>query len=189
MKWRNVLLAAVLLVAGCGVSTESDPRGVSPPPGPFAGLTSPRPSAPATAATGRIDEVLYFILAGRLVPVTRRVDLQPSVTELISALRAGPAPTEREAGLTTALGGTDVVAAVSISGSRVELALAAPVEGSGRADEALAYAQLVCTLTAHADIQDVVFTRDGSPVGVPRGDGSLSEGPLTADDYSRLLGG
>ncbi|MEV6968314.1 GerMN domain-containing protein [Hamadaea sp. NPDC051192] len=193
MSRRATTLLAVLLVAGvgvtgCGVPAESEPRSVSPPPGPFAGLSSPVPSAPATTATGRLTEMLYFVLDGKLIPVTRRVDAQPTVDELINALQVGPTKTERDTGLSTALGGTNVVAAFSVAGDRVELTLTAPVDGNGRADEALGYAQLVCTLTARGDIHGVVFTRDGHPVGVPRGDGSLSEGPLTAADYSMLLG-
>ncbi|MEV0273583.1 GerMN domain-containing protein [Hamadaea sp. NPDC050747] len=188
MRRRVAVLLTVLLAAGCGVPAESDPRSVSPPPGPFAGLSSPVPSAPATTPTGRLTEVLYFVLDGKLVRINRRVDAWPTVDELISALQAGPTQTERDTGLATALGGTDVVAAVSVVGDRAEIALAVPVEGSGRADEALGYAQLVCTLTARGDIHGVVFTRNGLPVGVPRGDGSLSEGPLTATDYSELLG-
>lgn len=187
---RRLLLALLMVlgVAGCGVTIESHPRGVEPPPGPFAGLVSAQPSAPATAASGSIDETLYFVRDGKLVAVTRHVDRAATVAEAVAALQAGPTETERGTGLSTSLAGPGVVTAITVNGDQASIALTAPVDGGSRADETLAYAQLVCTLTARPDIHSVVFTSDGQPIGVPRGDGSLSPGPLTAADYSMLLG-
>lgn len=185
---RSVVAALMALaVSGCGVTIESHPRGVEPPPGPFAGLMSAQPSAPATAASGSVDEMLYFVRDGKLVAVTRHVDSAASVDEAVATLQAGPTEAERGAGLTTALAGTDVVTGITVTGDQASIALTAAVEGGSRADETLAYAQLVCTLTARSDIRSVVFTSDGQPIGVPRGDGSLSQVPLTAADYGMLL--
>ncbi|MEV0271482.1 GerMN domain-containing protein [Hamadaea sp. NPDC050747] len=187
---RRLILTALLTltVAGCGVTVEPHPRGVEPPPGPFAGLASAQPSAPATAASGSVDQTLYFVRDGRLVAVTRHVDNPATVDEAVAALQAGPTETERASGLATALAGTDVVTGITVAGDQASIALTAPVEGGSRADETLAYAQLVCTLTARTDIRSVVFTSNGQPIGVPRGDGALSTEPLTAADYSTLVG-
>ncbi|MBM0224706.1 hypothetical protein JNW87_03160 [Micromonospora sp. ATA51] len=41
-------------------------------------------------------------------------------------------------------------------------------------------------MVARDDIDTVAFTRRGQPLGVPRADGSLSEQPLTAAEYTAL---
>lgn len=182
-------LVLTLALAGCGVTTEAAPRDVNPPRGPFSALAASAAATPAAVPSGSVDEQLFFIRDSKLVAVTRHVDIASTAQELVDALEAGPTETERTAGLSTALGGTDVISAVTLTGDRAELALTSPVDSGTRSDVVLAYAQLVCTLTARADITTVVFTQDGTAVGVPRGDLSLSDGPLTAADYSVLIAG
>lgn len=83
---------------------------------------------------------------------------------------------------------------VEINAGNVVVALSTPVADTARKDEVLAYAQLMCTLTALPQIDGVVFTNNGAPVAVPRGDGSLppliagAPMPLTAADYTDLIG-
>lgn len=185
---RRILLPAltVALLAGCGIAAEGAPRGADPPPGPFPALASPTPAAPFIAASGAVAEQLYFVKDGKLVAVTRHVDTMPTVDELITALQTGPTDAERDTGLSSALLRSDVASLIIDDGQAV-VALASPIDGTGRSDEALAYAQLVCTLTARTEISGVSFTRDGQSLAVPRGDGSLSPGPLTAADYATLV--
>jgi hypothetical protein len=65
--------------------------------------------------------------------------------------------------------------------------LATSLGGTGRTDDILAFAQIVCTLTSRGDIRSVTFTRAGEPVEVPRADSSLTRNPLTAHDYTPLI--
>jgi hypothetical protein len=58
---------------------------------------------------------------------------------------------------------------------------------AGRSDTALAFGQIVCTLATRPSAAAVGFTHSGQPLGVPRADGSLSPGLLTAADYATLL--
>jgi spore germination protein GerM len=58
----------------------------------------------------------------------------------------------------------------------------------GGDEQLLAVAQLVCTLTARPGVGPVSFTLEGAPVDVPTGDGSLTSGPVSRDDYADLLG-
>lgn len=181
----SVLILAAVLFGGCGIVAEETPRSVDPPPRPFRALASPTPPAPATA--GAVAEQLYFVKDNHLVAVTRQVTVPLTVEALIATLQAGPTDAERDAGLSSALLGSDVVTTVRIDSGVAAVELASPMEGTGRSDDVLAYAQLVCTLMARSDIIGVSFTRDGQPTGVPRGDSSLSQDPLTAADYANLL--
>jgi spore germination protein GerM len=124
---------------------------------------------------------------GELVAVTRHVDAQPSVDDLVDALLAGPTDAEQRDGLTSALLGNDIVVGVQFSGGRATVELTDTLDETGRSDQILAFAQIVCTLAAKPGVTAVSFTRAGQPVGVPRADGSLSESPVTAADYASLV--
>lgn len=88
--------------------------------------------------------------------------------------------------LRTAVGSSfvrDVTIAAGIA--RVDLRPEiAEVDGD---DQLLGVAQLVCTLTGRPGVGLVSFTLDGSPVDVPRADGSLTSSPVSRDDYADLL--
>jgi hypothetical protein len=139
--------------------------------------------------SGSVRERLFLVRDGALVPVVRHVPTQPTAEALVTDLLAAPDDAERAAGLTTALLGAPPVTAVHVVNGLAQVELAQPAEGATRNDDQLAYAQIVSTLTARPDITGVVFVRDGQPLGVPRGDGSRSTGPLTAADYANLISG
>ncbi|GAA0369894.1 hypothetical protein GCM10009541_10510 [Micromonospora gifhornensis] len=182
----HVAVAALLLavVTACGVPGEDRPRAVTPPPGPFPPTAT---VAPTTAETGAVTEVLYFSREDRLVPVIRRIDEVPTVDVQLRDLLAGPTHTERDDGLTNALTGALSNAEVELVDGQARVTVTPTVADTGRTDEMLAYGQIVCTLTARADVDAVIFLRDGAPLSVPRGDHSLSSDPLTAADYAVLI--
>ncbi|WP_425412613.1 GerMN domain-containing protein [Micromonospora halophytica] len=179
----SALLAVLALVlAGCGVSAEDRPRGVRPPPG----VVMPPPVTAASPATGRVAQPIWLVRDDRLVRVVRQVDVAGDVDLHLRRLLAGASSVEREAGLGSALPGAVGVTGARLVDGRAEVSVAPPPEESGRTDEVLAYGQVVCTLDARDDVSGVSFVRDGRPLGVPRADGSLSPGPLTAADYAAL---
>jgi spore germination protein GerM len=183
----TVVLVATALVAtlvGCGIPAEDQPREVQPPPGPYGGLASNRPS---TAEPGAVQEVLYFTKDGVLVPVTRNVRGDPTPTGLVRDLLAGPTESERAEGVGSALSGTDMASDVQVVNGLATVNLTATPEGTGRSDEILAYAQIVCTLDARPAITSVTFLRQGEPINVPRDTAELSEGPVTTADYANLI--
>jgi hypothetical protein len=184
--WSVWMVTAATLVAvgGCGVPGEAEPRAVSPPRGPFGGVVSP---TPAVTASGSESEQLCMVRGGALVTATRPVDIEPNPQRLLVDLLAGPTPAERADGITSALLGGNVVEGMQVLGGQAIIDLSDAME-AGRTDEVLAYAQLVCTLTRHPDIDGARFTRNGNQIAVPRGDGSLTDGPLTAADYALLMG-
>lgn len=184
-----VVLLAVLVLGGCGVRTEREPTLVEAPAGPFSALASTQPVAPSVAAAGPLRQQVYFVKNGKVAPVARRSAAQPSIESLLDLLRTGPTQSEQDDGYSTTLTGTQLVIGVHQDGSAAVVDLAPLAEGSARSDEALVYAQIVATLCARPDVSAVSFIRDGQPVPVPRGDGSLSIGPFTAADYADLISG
>lgn len=188
MTARSAALAAAVVAAAaltaCGVSPESSAQPIDPPRGPFQAITSPTPS---TAESGAIRLRLFMVKDGALVAVTRHVSQVPTVDGVVQYLLGGPTEAERNDGITSAIQGAVEISAVHVDGDQATIELASPVAEIRRNDDVLAYAQLVYTLTARPEIHGVSFTFDGEPVGVPRQDGVLSEGPLTRTDYSDLI--
>jgi hypothetical protein len=176
-------LAGVILSA-CGVAPESTARSIDPPRGLYPTLTSP---TPAVADAGTVPERLFFVKDGALVAVMRRVRTTPTIDILVRDLLNGPSDAELADGLTSALLGTNVIAEVRLVGGEAHVELAEGLEGTGRSDEVLAFAQVVCTLSTLPDVTSVSFIRDQQRIPVPRADGSLSEVPLTFADYAGLV--
>ncbi|MDG4824934.1 GerMN domain-containing protein [Asanoa sp. WMMD1127] len=178
-----VFAAAIALLGGCGVAAEKTPRQIEAPPGPFPTYAAATPAPPGAADA---VERLCFVRDARLVAVTRRTTTVPTLAEQFTHLLAGPTDAERDQALTTALTGSPTVSRTAGS-TLVTVEVTADGVGAGRSDEAVAYGQIVCTLAGRTDVSGVVFTRDGQRRGVPRGDGSLSEGPLTTEDYRAIM--
>ena len=177
-----VLLAGVLWLAGCGVPAQSEPHAVDLPRQP---MSTPSPAPVST--TGEVAEVLCLLRGNRLQDTVRRLDRMPTVQNQLEQLMAGPTQAEREQGLTSALGGMILTDRSPLGSRDVTVQVAEAHEDTARSDENLAYGQVVCTLTARADVDAVVFTRDDERLEVPRGDGSLSSQPLRARDYAELI--
>ncbi|MGY0236711.1 GerMN domain-containing protein [Longispora urticae] len=113
----------------------------------------------------------------------------PTAETLLRDLVAGPTTTEVEAGLARALWGGSVITRVRVTDGQAVVTVTAALDAVSRNDEILAFGQVVCTLTAREDVNGVVFTRDRQRIAVPRGDAFLSQGPLTAADYTSLISG
>jgi hypothetical protein len=184
LRLVGVVLAGMLL-GGCGVPAEDEPHTIDLPRRPF---TSSSPSTATAEPSGEVAEVLCLARDGRLVQTVRRVESAPSAQLQAEHLVAGPTGRELQAGLTTALAGWSLKVEVSGGTRLAQVAITEADEGNARNDEMIAYAQIVCTLTARADVGSVLFTREGDRLEVPRADFSLSRGPLYSSDYSALIG-
>ncbi|MEU3453503.1 GerMN domain-containing protein [Micromonospora sp. NPDC006766] len=180
----SIVAVAALLLAGCGVPVDEEPRRVPGPPRAY----SPPAGDGAASNAGRVNESLCFVRDDRLRTVVRRVDYLPDVDTHLRHLLAGPGDAERDVGFTSALAGTTSVAGARLSGGVAEVEVGGPSDETGRSDQIVAYGQIVCTLSSRADVHGVTFSRYGQPLAVPRADGSLSVVPLTATDYAPLIG-
>jgi hypothetical protein len=178
-------ILAGLLLGACGVSAEDEPHAVDLPRRPF---TSSSPITGDPGPAGEVAEVLCLVRDGRLVQTVRRIESVPTAQRQADDLVAGPTDAEREMGLTTALAGLSLAVEFSNGTSLAQVEVTEADEANARNDEMIAYAQIVCTLTAREDVSSVVFTRGNDRLEVPRADGSLSRGPLYSSDYSSLIG-
>lgn len=178
---RMIAAAAFLLATtACGISAEHSAHTIPKPV-----LASHTPSTDPES-TGPVDERLFLVKDGRLVPVTRQIRSTPTVESVTADLLAGPTGPERAAGDTSALLGTNLVSAVSRQDSEAVVELAADSTDQVRTDQVLGFAQIVCTLTELPGVTSVGFRHEGQAVAVPHADGSLSDSPLTAADYLSL---
>ncbi|GHJ46896.1 hypothetical protein Cs7R123_42380 [Catellatospora sp. TT07R-123] len=175
------LCGLALTAAACGVPTEDTARPLAPPDGPQS------VTEPVTRTSGPASEHLYLVNNGSLIRVERRLSAAPSVQQLVDDLMAGPTESEEDFGFTSALLGTHIIGKVDVTSTTAVVDLSSTREDTGRNDDVLAFAQVVCTLTARPGIRRVAFTREGHPVGVPRADGALTDTPLTCADYTSLL--
>lgn len=181
--FRYAVLAACAALASCGLPTDDRPHPVDLPRQP---LTAPLPSGP-TDRPGAYAEILCLVRDGRLVQSVRRVDAPPDAQQHLDDLLTAPAATERDAGLTTALSGLTLTVSRSPAGSEARVEVTETDASKAINDDSLTYGQIVCTLTARADVTAVVFTRHAQRLEVPRADGSLSRSPLTGADYASLI--
>ncbi|WP_436534644.1 GerMN domain-containing protein [Actinoplanes sp. HUAS TT8] len=180
---RILVLVAALLLTGCGVPVQDEPHDVTLPRQPLNITSSPA----ATAPSGDVAQVLCLVRDGRLVQVVRRVPVALNPQGELDQLVAGPGPNEQSRGLSTALATTALTVQLPADGTAV-VEVGDAGEGAARSDEVMAYGQIVCTLTARADVGAVTFQRAGRPLQVPRGDGTLTDAPVRLSDYRSLFG-
>lgn len=187
---RRAALIAIGLVAfgSCAVATQDRAEVADGDAVPFALLDRDAPPlVPTTAPEMEGEDVqLCFIREGRLVPVGVRLETPVDPEDALAAL-ASP-PEDAPAALRTALADPLVVRDITVGAGVARVDLAPSITELGGDDQLLAVAQIVCTLTARSGVGQVSFAVEGSPVEVPRGDGSLVSQSVSRDDYSSLIG-
>lgn len=177
-------LAATLSAASCGVQAQDSPTLAKDSSVPFGLLTGDVPPLVPPPTALRSESVsLCFIAGDRIGIVERDLGLPVMPSDLVAALTEATAV---PAGLRTAVGPPAIVAGLRLDAGVVEIDLAPSVSTLGGADQLLAIAQLVCTLTARPGVGQIKLSLSGAPVDVPRGDGSLTADPVSRDDYAPL---
>ena len=200
----SIVLVAMTAVS-CSIPGSGDVRTIDPEDIPYElyatttaaptttvaiTTTTPASESTTTSSTVPVEVVSLFYVAGaQLVPINRLL-LTPAVApQVLAALAEGPPDGDPSAGLRTALP-TDFVATVEVLRgiATVDLPPTFVTELPG-AEQRLAIAQIVLTLTRRAGIGQVTFTTQSRPQSVPRGRGDLA-GPgeaVACDDYANLL--
>jgi len=183
--------AAVLaLAAACGVPTDDEARIARPEDVPFELLEAERRPEVGDPAAGATIAEVYLVAdqEAALVPVARRVT-GPSLAAVLAELERDPTEAESAAGLRSALADSDVIAGAEVAGDTATVDLSDDFAAIGGSEQLTAIAQIVFTATARSGIDRVAFTIEGASVEVPRGDGSLTSGAVTRDDYAGGLPG
>jgi hypothetical protein len=184
------VLACCLVVAaaGCAPGPEERPRPVADDRVPF-DLLAPEDSTPATTSVGDEPVVIYLLANEVLVPATRLVP-EGDVRTVLGLLEDGVTESEATEGLSSPLDDGDDVALVadaSLSRGVATVDLSRAFEQLDGSSQLLAIAQIVLTLTNRPGIGQVSFRLEGTPIDVPRGDGTTTGEPVTRGDYRTLL--
>ena len=204
---RRILTMAVsaLIATGCAVPDRGAVQVVDPDQIPYdlnatsTSTTSSTTNPPTNPTDGStvapettipVESVNLFYVAGlQVVPIARLLLSPASAAQVLAALAEGVPPGDPAAGLRTALPADFVAAVVVERGvARVDLPPTFVTEVPG-AEQRLAIAQIVLSLTRRAGIGQVVFTSGGQLQSVPRGRGDLTDpgGAVTCEDYASLL--
>lgn len=177
MRAALALLCGLVLMAGCGVEPQSSPQPLT--------LPSPQLSQPGQRSGDvGIELTVYFVRGAALAPAQRRVDLLSPAASL-DALIAGPTRAEVIAGLRTALAPQALTVDVGLPGGITSVAVTTEFTGVTGANQLLAVAQVVWTLTGVEGTQQVRFLLDGAPVEVPT-DTGLTDAPVGRDDFDSV---
>lgn len=186
MRRRALLVAALAVAAGCGVPTDDEAHLTDADNVPFGLLEAEREDGAASPEGTTVAEVYLYAEGERtLIPVARRVEDQALAT-VLDEIERGPTDSESAAGLRSALTDSDVIIGTDVTGTTATVDLADSFSTISGSEQLVAIAQLVYTATATGEASQVVFTLEGRPVEIPHGDGSLTGGPVTRDDYREV---
>lgn len=179
-------LLAALFLAGCGLPVDSGPRVITndrvPP-----GLLDRDPTVIPTTAPPPSSAITVYLLVGeRLAGVRRERPAPPGPGTALQALLQGPTQEEGASGLRSAIGADAGVTLTGIDAGRATVELGRLLSTTTASDQVLAIAQIVYTLTALPTVEGVAFTIDRMAVEVPRGDRTLTAGPLSRADFPSL---
>jgi spore germination protein GerM len=206
MKRRLVLLLfASTSMVGCSIPGSGEVRTIDPDQIPYElnatttaapTTTTPSTTIPATPSTTSstttvpVEVVaIFYVAGGQLVPIERLLLGPAAPPQVLAALAEGLPAGDTTAGLRSALP-SGFVATVDVDRgvATVDLPPTFITDVPG-AEQRLAVAQIVLTLTRRAGIGQVTFTSESRPQSVPRGRGDLAPPGETVacDDYANLL--
>jgi spore germination protein GerM len=203
------LAGAVLLLGGCGLPNDSTYSAIQPGDLP-AGIadtttTSTTSTTLPPATTTTVPEAttttiptepvsIFYVVNGRLRALVRPMTVPVQPQAVADALDGGPLPQEQASGVRSALSPNSLgtvmvnggVATVDLAPSVVTQTPSTDQLPVPNVDQPLAFGQIVLTLTSLPGVGQVRFTVAGQPQGALAADGSLVEGPVSADNYASL---
>jgi Sporulation and spore germination len=143
-----------------------------------------------TIATEQVD--IYFPTGRLLTSISVSMPANPALTQVMAKLLEGPPDGELGIGLRAVLPpGADITVTSAAGVASVDLP-SGIFDSLDSTDQRLMFGQIVLTLTGCCPgVGPVVFTLDGQPTRVFRGDGSATEPgeAVSRDDYTVLLTG
>jgi spore germination protein GerM len=187
-----VLLAAMVGLAGCGVTADGEPELIAGDEIPDE-LLDPNPTT-STTRPGATAAVTVYLLqrtgsTTQLVPVVREVEDPSRPGERIEALLQPTTEEEKARGLTSSIpADTVLLGTPSLDVERQELTLdfseeLFSVEGT---ELAQAFGQIVWTVTELEGVRRVLFLVEGEPQRAPDADGVEQDGAVSTADYWSL---
>jgi germination protein M len=203
----GAVLAASLgfLIASCGSDDDASSAGPVPSVDTTTDGTSEEiptttgeETTPAETETGSRTETepsgssltyqVWFTSADGLFVTYRTEPATPRVgTTALEGLLEGPDSFEMGYGLRTEIPDGTQLLGLEIDGEIARVDLTSEFEsGGGLASMQARLAQVVYTITQFSTVKGVLFSLDGEPIGVPKGE-SIIERPVTRRDYADQL--
>ncbi|MGY1808680.1 GerMN domain-containing protein [Blastococcus sp. SYSU D00669] len=187
----RLLVAAAVVLAGCGVPTGGAPEAIPASDVPY-GLVDPAPTTAApTSSAPRADQPRVYLVGPDDVLVASGRDVDGTTTrerlaDLLAQLADGPTAGERDDALTTALPPGLRLTVTGADDGTVTVDLAGAGDAPSGQQSRRAVGQVVLTATSLPEVRAVLLTLDGEPLEAPLPSGELTSAPLTADDYAPL---
>jgi hypothetical protein len=174
-----LLLGIALALCACGVptTTTADPADDVP----FGLLDPDRGSPSGSSGSGVVaDLYLHDRSTGRLLRLAATVD-GTQLADVVFSLQRGALVEGSPGG--NPLADADVIRSVDLARGLATIDLSEAFADLGGADQLVALAEIVYTATARPGVGQVLFTLEGEPIEIPRGDGSLSSDAVTRGDF------
>ncbi|MGZ8764477.1 MAG: GerMN domain-containing protein [Acidimicrobiia bacterium] len=181
-----VAIPFVVGLAGCGIPEQGSAKPVDDDGVPYRLLDQNSGGIADSGQLGARDAVIYLARDGRLLPTVRSLRPPMTLTRLVRSLGRGPTRPEVDAGIRTALPVEDTPTNVQVVRGTAMVDLPASFTNLSRADQVLALAQIVYTVTSQPGIGQVQFTLDGASTDIPRANRSLTGEPVSREDYFTL---
>lgn len=184
-----VLLGLVsILVVACGITPEDSASELTADQVPFELLDPSRTGGDLPTDVGGVGEI-YLVADDVLLSVPRPIARDADLSTVVDLLATGPTRNEAAIGLRSALPRDPTILSVSQTRNTATVDLDPAFTEIRAAEQPVAIAQIVFTLTRRPEVGRVAFTLEGDPVEVPRGDGSLTTEALTRSDFPELSPG
>ena len=195
IRGSRLVVLAVLLAAGCGVSADGEPQAIEPanlPPGLLDANPTSSTTLPESDSTTAVK--VYFLKrrgdTSVLVPVSREV--KTSEANLpgarIAPLFASTTPEEQQNQFTTSIPpGTKLLRAAAPTGTDdLIIDLSSEAFAAQGQELANAFGQIVWTVTEIKWITGVRFLRDGVAINAVDDQGVEQVGAVTRADYPSI---
>lgn len=182
-RLRRSLLVVAVVLGGCTIQPDSEPRDIAPEE---RGVLEPvEPEAEEAAGASRV--FLIDEAAGDRVLRSVLRDVEPAPQPLLTALLAGPNQAEHDARLASAIPPTTELNSARRIGNTVAIDLSPDILELSGEEFVLAIAQLVATASELEGVDQVRLRVDGELRAWPNGSGELQESALTVYDFPGFI--
>lgn len=184
----SVLLAIAVVVSGCVVPDDAEPRALEPSNVPFSLLATSTTDTTQTVPSVASVEVSVYLVdndTNQLVEALRSVPGPASPRVALEELLGGPTEDELAFGITSAIAQSTALLGLADAGNRViTVNLSDDLRTISGQGQRLALAQVVFTATATAEVDGVLFAFEGEVSEVPDAQGQSTADPLDRADFA-----
>ncbi len=195
IRWGALVIALLVGIAGCGLSPNDEPQAIDADDVP-ADLLDPNPPTSTTISDDAMATATVYLIVRegdttRLAPVERVVTDPTRPGPRINALLAPTSAEEQQEGLSSSIPADTVLIDTELRENDRELVvnLSGALFDIQGEELAIAFAQLVWTVTELDGVRQVSFEVDGEAYRAPDDEGIEQPGAVTRADYSSVAPG